>query len=130
MCILQNGLMMVGLLVILIVMKRVKNLIYSSYDTKEKINYQPYVRVVTSDFKWSPNKNQLAYTDQGLLNVTKIKMVARTVLKMYHLGLVISNGSRTERNLSFPHNPAYVRLDGARFHFIKFQSMQILLKIK
>ena len=107
-----------------------KNLIYSSYDTKEKINYQPYVRVVTSDFKWSPNKNQLAYTDQGLLNVTKIKMVARTVLKMYHLGLVISNGSRTERNLSFPHNPAYVRLDGARFHFIKFQSMQILLKIK
>ncbi|MED1401280.1 translocation protein TolB [Bacillus mycoides] len=43
------------------------------YDTKEKINYQPYVRVVTSDFKWSPNKNQLAYTDQGLLNVTKIK---------------------------------------------------------
>lgn len=43
------------------------------YDTKEKINYQPYVRVLTSDFKWSPNKNQLAYTDQGLLNVTKIK---------------------------------------------------------
>lgn len=43
------------------------------YDTKEKINYQPYVRVVTSNFKWSPNKNQLAYTDQGILNVTKIK---------------------------------------------------------
>ncbi|WP_237981485.1 translocation protein TolB [Bacillus thuringiensis] len=43
------------------------------YDTEEKINYQPYVRVVTPDFKWSPNKNQLAYTHQGLLNVTKIK---------------------------------------------------------
>ncbi len=24
------------------------------YDTKEKVSYQPYVRVVTSDFKWSP----------------------------------------------------------------------------
>ena len=43
------------------------------YDTKEKESYQPYVRVETSDFKWSPNKNQLAYNDQGVLNVTKIK---------------------------------------------------------
>ncbi|MGE7828874.1 TolB family protein [Paenibacillus sp. NPDC093718] len=43
------------------------------YDTKEKEIYQPYVRVETSDFKWSPNKNQLAYTDHGLLKVTKIK---------------------------------------------------------
>lgn len=43
------------------------------YDTKGKENYQPYNRVVTSDFKWSPTKNQLAYTDQGLLNVTKTK---------------------------------------------------------
>lgn len=43
------------------------------YDTKQKESYQPYVRVVTSDFKWSPVKNQLAYTDQGLLNVTKMK---------------------------------------------------------
>ncbi len=43
------------------------------YDSKEKESYQPYVRVVTSDFKWSPNKNQLAYNDQGLLNVTKTK---------------------------------------------------------
>ncbi|MDN4492814.1 TolB family protein [Ureibacillus aquaedulcis] len=43
------------------------------YDTKEKESYQPYIRVVTSDFKWSPNKNQMAYTDQGILNVTKIK---------------------------------------------------------
>jgi hypothetical protein len=41
------------------------------YDTKEKDTYQPYVRVETSDFKWSPVKNQLAYNDQGLLNVTK-----------------------------------------------------------
>ena len=43
------------------------------YDTKENGSYQSYVRVVTSDFKWSPNQNQLAYNDQGLLNVTKIK---------------------------------------------------------
>ncbi|USK32576.1 translocation protein TolB [Bacillus sp. F19] len=43
------------------------------YDTKEKESYQPYVRVETSNFKWSPVKNQLAYNDQGLLNVTKIK---------------------------------------------------------
>jgi hypothetical protein len=41
------------------------------YDTKEKETYQPYVRVETSDFKWSPIKNQLAYNDRGLLNVTK-----------------------------------------------------------
>ena len=43
------------------------------YDTKEKESYQPYVRVETSDFKWSPNKNQLAYTQRGVLNVTKIR---------------------------------------------------------
>lgn len=43
------------------------------YDTREEDSYQPYIRVVTSDFKWSPNKNQLAYTDHGLLNVTKTK---------------------------------------------------------
>ncbi len=43
------------------------------YDRKEKESYQPYVRVVTSDFKWSPNKNQLAYTEQGILNVTNIQ---------------------------------------------------------
>ncbi|MCA0753705.1 translocation protein TolB [Paenibacillus sp. N4] len=43
------------------------------YDTKEKESYQPYLRVATSDFKWSSNKNQLAYTDQGILNVTKTK---------------------------------------------------------
>ena len=43
------------------------------YDTKVKENYQPYVRVVTSDFKWSPINNQLAYNDQGILNITKIK---------------------------------------------------------
>jgi hypothetical protein len=43
------------------------------YDTKEDDSYQPYIRVVTSDFKWSPNTNQLAYTDRGLLNVTKIR---------------------------------------------------------
>ncbi|PEL05856.1 translocation protein TolB [Bacillus sp. AFS017336] len=43
------------------------------YDTKEKESYQPYIRVVTSDFKWSPINNQLAYNDQGILNVTHIK---------------------------------------------------------
>jgi hypothetical protein len=43
------------------------------YDSKEKESYQPYVRVETSYFKWSPIKNQLAYNDHGLLNVTKIK---------------------------------------------------------
>ncbi|WP_062106018.1 hypothetical protein [Bacillus niameyensis] len=43
------------------------------YDTKEKESYQPYVKVETADFKWSPIKNQLAYTVQGILNVTKTK---------------------------------------------------------
>ena len=43
------------------------------FKKKEKESYQPYVRVVTSDFKWSPNKNQLANNDQGLLNVTEMK---------------------------------------------------------
>jgi hypothetical protein len=43
------------------------------YDTKEKENYQPYVVVETRNFKWSPIKNQLAYTSGGVLNVTKIK---------------------------------------------------------
>ncbi len=41
------------------------------YDTVKKENYQPYLRVETNDFKWSPVKNQLAYNDRGLLNVTK-----------------------------------------------------------
>jgi dipeptidyl aminopeptidase/acylaminoacyl peptidase len=43
------------------------------YDTKEKESYQPYIKVETYDFKWSPIKNQLAYTNRGLLNVTKMK---------------------------------------------------------
>lgn len=43
------------------------------YDTKEKENYQPYVRVETSNFKWSPIKNQLAYNSGGILNVTKME---------------------------------------------------------
>ncbi|WP_078544891.1 eIF2A family protein [Litchfieldia alkalitelluris] len=43
------------------------------YDTKKKENYQPYIIVETSDFKWSPVKNQLAYTSVGVLNVTKMK---------------------------------------------------------
>lgn len=43
------------------------------YDMKEKESYQHYVNSVTSDFKWAPNKNQIAYTDHGLLNVTKMR---------------------------------------------------------
>ena len=43
------------------------------YDTKEKESYQPYIRIETSDFKWSPNKNQLAYVNGRVLNVTKIR---------------------------------------------------------
>jgi hypothetical protein len=43
------------------------------YDTKEKESYQPYVTIQTTDFKWSPIKNQLAYNSGGVLNVTKTK---------------------------------------------------------
>jgi len=43
------------------------------YDMKKKENYKPYIVVETSDFKWSPNKNQLAYTSGGVLNITKMK---------------------------------------------------------
>ena len=41
------------------------------YDTKEKENYQPYVRVETSYFKWSPIKNQLAYNSRRYLKRNK-----------------------------------------------------------
>jgi hypothetical protein len=43
------------------------------YDLKEKESYQPYVTIQTSEFKWSPVKNQLAYNSGGVLNVTKEK---------------------------------------------------------
>ncbi|KAB8136228.1 translocation protein TolB [Gracilibacillus oryzae] len=43
------------------------------YDTEKKENYQPYVTVESTNFKWSPNKNQLAYLSKGILNVTKMK---------------------------------------------------------
>jgi hypothetical protein len=43
------------------------------YDTKKKESYQPYVTIETSDFKWSPVKNQLAYNSGGVLNITKEK---------------------------------------------------------
>ncbi|KGM44760.1 translocation protein TolB [Neobacillus niacini] len=43
------------------------------YDTKEKESYQPYTTIQTSDFKWSPLKNQLAYNSGGVLNITKEK---------------------------------------------------------
>lgn len=42
------------------------------YDTKEKESFQPY-QIETSDYKWSPIKNQLAYNSHGVLNVTKTK---------------------------------------------------------
>ncbi|MBT2706058.1 hypothetical protein [Bacillus sp. ISL-35] len=42
------------------------------YDTKKKDSYQPYL-IETSDFKWSPTRNQLAYNSQGILNVTKMQ---------------------------------------------------------
>ncbi|MCM3033591.1 translocation protein TolB [Niallia sp. MER 6] len=43
------------------------------YDMVKNESYQPYVQVSATDYKWSPNNNQLAYNDQGILNVTKIK---------------------------------------------------------
>ena len=43
------------------------------YDTMAKESYQNYVRSVTSDFKWAPHKNQIAYTQHGLLKVTQMK---------------------------------------------------------
>lgn len=42
------------------------------YDTQEKESFQPY-QIETSDYKWSPIKNQLAYNSHGVLNVTKMK---------------------------------------------------------
>ncbi|MCJ7842513.1 translocation protein TolB [Lederbergia sp. NSJ-179] len=41
------------------------------YDMEKKESYQPYIGIETSDFQWSPIKNQLAYNDHGVLNVTK-----------------------------------------------------------
>lgn len=41
------------------------------YDLKTKENYQPYPQIETSNFKWSPISNQLAYNAGGVLNVTK-----------------------------------------------------------
>ncbi|MCM3601012.1 translocation protein TolB [Robertmurraya korlensis] len=43
------------------------------YDMEKKESYQPYIKVEATDFKWSPIRNQLAYNDRGLLNVTKMK---------------------------------------------------------
>jgi hypothetical protein len=43
------------------------------YDMEKKESYQPYVKVEATDFHWSPTKNQLAYNDRGLLNVTKME---------------------------------------------------------
>ena len=42
------------------------------YDTLKKESFQPY-EIETSDYKWSPIKNQLAYNSHGVLNVTKMK---------------------------------------------------------
>ncbi|WP_409250568.1 translocation protein TolB [Bacillus sp. SCS-153A] len=43
------------------------------YDTTEKEIFQPYLNMRTTNFKWSPIRNQLAYTSGGVLNVTKTK---------------------------------------------------------
>ncbi|KQL54413.1 translocation protein TolB [Heyndrickxia shackletonii] len=43
------------------------------YDTRKKENYQPYKTIQTSNFKWSPVSNQLAYNAGGVLNITKTK---------------------------------------------------------
>ncbi|MGE7022600.1 translocation protein TolB [Solibacillus cecembensis] len=43
------------------------------YDLKKKENYLPYISIETSDYKWSPTSNQLAYNSGGVLNVTKTK---------------------------------------------------------
>ncbi|MET4559824.1 dipeptidyl aminopeptidase/acylaminoacyl peptidase [Lysinibacillus parviboronicapiens] len=43
------------------------------YDLQKKESYQPYPAIETSDIKWSPTSNQLAYISRGVLNVTKTK---------------------------------------------------------
>lgn len=43
------------------------------YDLKKKESYQPYPSIETSQIKWSPISNQLAYNSRGILNVTKTK---------------------------------------------------------
>ncbi|MGY3186179.1 translocation protein TolB [Lysinibacillus sp. TE18511] len=43
------------------------------YDLKEKESYQPYPLIETSQIKWSPTSNQLAYNSGGVLSVTKTK---------------------------------------------------------
>ncbi|MFC7687540.1 translocation protein TolB [Ureibacillus sp. GCM10028918] len=43
------------------------------YDSKNNESYQPYQNVETASYKWSPTTNQLAYLDEGILNVTQTK---------------------------------------------------------
>ncbi|MFJ8459208.1 translocation protein TolB [Lysinibacillus xylanilyticus] len=43
------------------------------YDLKKKESYQPYPLIETSQIKWSPTSNQLAYNSGGVLSVTKTK---------------------------------------------------------
>lgn len=43
------------------------------YDLKKKESYQPYPSIETSQIKWSPTSNQLAYNSGGVLSVTKTK---------------------------------------------------------
>lgn len=43
------------------------------YDVQKKESYLPYVSIETSNYKWSPVSNQLAYTSDGVLNITKTK---------------------------------------------------------
>lgn len=42
-------------------------------DLKKKENYLPYIQIETTNYKWSPILNQLAYTSGGVLNITKTK---------------------------------------------------------
>ena len=43
------------------------------YDIEKKESFQHYPHVNTFSFKWSPVRNQLAYLDGGVLNITKVR---------------------------------------------------------
>lgn len=49
-----------------------KSNLFVYYLVKQE-SYQPYEMIETSNFKWSPIKNELAYLSGTVLNVTKIK---------------------------------------------------------
>ncbi|WP_230502792.1 hypothetical protein [Sutcliffiella rhizosphaerae] len=41
------------------------------YDTNKKVNYKPYDWIETKNYKWSPTNQPLAYTSNGVLNITQ-----------------------------------------------------------